>query len=132
MAVADAGFASIGMPQRAGGLFPQPPARKIEGIDVRRDTAPWYQQVDRLKILRLCEARRFLVDERLGATERLTEPGVIFQRANAAVDVDRCIDLGVARVGDSDFLVARAIGSKHVGYRTQKLCPLSVTQRPQR
>ena len=94
---------------------------------MHRDTAPWYQEVDRLKILRLRQAHRFFVDERLGATERRTEPGIIFQRADAAVDVDRCIDLGVARVGDSDFLVARAIGSKHVGYRTQKLCPLSVT-----
>jgi hypothetical protein len=71
---------------------------------VRGDAAPWYQQVDRVKIFCLRQTHRFFVNECLGVTERRTKPSVEFQRADAAVDVDRRIDLGVARVGDSDFL----------------------------
>lgn len=83
--------------------------------------------MDRLKIFCLRQTHRLVVDERLGVTERRTKPGVIFQRADATVDVDRRIDLGVAGIGDSDFLVARAIGSQHVGYRAKKPCPFSVS-----
>ena len=81
-----------------------------------RHTAPRYQHVDRLEIFRLCKTHRLVVDEGLGITERRTEPSVKFQRADATVDIDRGIDFGVAGVGDSNFLIARAIGDEDLGY----------------
>jgi hypothetical protein len=93
---------------------------------VDRHTAPRYQQVDRLEVFRLCKTRRLVVDECLGITERRTEPGVISQRADTTVDIDRGIDFGIAGVGNSNFLIARAIG----GEGTSATSPRSFARSP--
>jgi len=70
-----------------------------------------------LVVLRLGEADRLLVEQHARVAETRAETGIIFQRADAAVDVDRRVHLGVAGVGDRDLLVAGAVGDEHVGDR---------------
>src|SRR5438270_430279 len=70
-------------------LLPQPPAREIEGVDVDGDAAARHHQMNGLVILGLGEPHRLFVEQHA----RATESGVIFQRADAAVDVDGRVHL---------------------------------------
>ena len=131
--MAEAGFASIGMPdeQRAGRLLPQAPAREIEGVDVHGDAVARRQQMMAWKFSALASRTGFSVEQGFGRAEAGAEPGVIFQRADAAVDVDRRVDLGVAGIGDGDLFVARAVGDEHVGDGAQQLGAFGVIERAQ-
>ena len=85
------------------------------------DAAARRQHVDGLIILRLGKPHRLVVDHHAGVAERGAEPRVIFQGADAAVDIDRGVDLGVAGIGDGDRFVARALGRQHVGNGADQL-----------
>jgi len=93
---------------------------------VDRGAAPRHQQVDGLVILRLGEPHRFLIEQRARVAEPCTEAREIFQRADAAVDIDRRVRFGVAGIGDGDLFVARAVRGEHVGNGAEQLCPLGV------
>jgi len=74
--------------QRHRGFLPQSPARKIEGIDVDGDATARHHQVNGLIVLGLGEPHRLLIEQHARVAQPGTEPGVIFERADAAVDVD--------------------------------------------
>ena len=112
-------------------LLPQPPAREIEGVDVDGDAAARHHQVDGLVVLGLGEPHRLLVEQRARIAQPAAESGVIFQRADAAVDVDRRVRLGITGIGDGDVLIARAVGDQHVGDGADELAALGVAQVPQ-
>src|SRR5262249_45514892 len=112
-------------------LLPQPPAREIEGVDVDGDAAARHHEMNGLVILSLGEPYWLFVEQRAGVAEAAAEPGVIFQRADATVDVDRRIRLGVAGIDDGDVFVARAVGDQHVGDSTDELAALGVAQTAQ-
>ena len=109
-------------------LLPQPPTREIEGVDVDGDAAARRHQVDGLIVLSLGEPHRLFVEQHARIAQPATESGVIFQRADAAVDVDRRVRLGVAGIGDGDLLIARAIGNQHVGHGADEVAALGVAQ----
>ncbi len=98
--------------QRAGRLLPQAPAREVEGIDMHGDAVARHQHMDGLEVFGLGQPHRLLVEQRLGRAQPRAEAGVIFQRADAAVDVDGGVDLGVAGIGDCDVFIARAVGDQ--------------------
>ena len=79
-----------------------------------------------LIVLGLGKPHRLFVEQHARVAEAGAEPGIVFQRADAAVDVDRGIHLGVAGIRDGDFLVARAVGDEHVGDRADELAALGV------
>ena len=83
-------------------------------------------------VLRLGEPHRLLVEQHARVAEPRAEPRVIFQRADAAVDVDRGVDLGVAGIGDRDPFVFRAVGDEHVGDGADELRPLGIAHAAQR
>ncbi len=112
--------------QRYRRLLPQAPAREVERIDVDRHAAPRHQQVDGLVVLGLGEPHRLFVEQRARVAQARPEPRVVFERADAAVDVDRRVDLGVAGIGDGDRLVARAVGGQDIGDRADQLGPLGI------
>src|ERR671937_481349 len=49
-----------------------------------------------------------------------TEAGIVFQRTDAAVDVDRRVRFRVAGIGDGDRFIACAVGGEHVGDRADE------------
>ena len=89
------------------------------------------QQMDGLKIFRLREPHRLLVEQESRGAERAAKPRIIFHGADAAVDVDRGVDFGVAGIRDRDRFIFRAIGDQHVGDRADQLGALGKGQRTQ-
>src|SRR5207248_7113605 len=108
------------------------PPREIERIDVHGNAAARHHQVYRLIILGLGQSRRLVVDERMGVAQPGAEPGIIFQRADTAVDVDRRVRLGVAGIGDGDGFIARAVRDQDVGDYADELSSRGIAQPPQR
>ena len=84
-----------------------------------------------LVVLGLGEPHRLFVEQHARLAQPGAEPGVVFERADAAVDVDCRVGLGVAGIGDGDLLVARAVGGQHVGHRADELATLGITHRSQ-
>ncbi len=114
--------------QRHRRLLPQAPAREVERVDVHGDAAPRHHQMDRLIVLRLGQPHRLLVEQHLCFAEPGAEPRVVFQRADAAVDVDRGVDLGVAGIRDRDAFILGAVGGEHIGDGAEQFRPLGVVQ----
>ena len=79
-----------------------------------------------LIVLGLGEPHRLFVEQHARVAQPGAEPRVIFQRADAAVDIDGRVGLGVAGIGDGDVLVARAVGGQHVGHRAHELAALGI------
>ena len=104
--VEEAGFASIGMPaSSAQAAFSQRP--QLGKLKALMCTATPWRGVSRWrpwKFSAFASRTGFSVEQGLGRAEAGAEPGVIFQRADAAVDVDRGVDLGVAGIGDARSL----------------------------
>ena len=88
-------------------------------------------QVNGLIVLRLGEPHRLFVEQRVRIAQAGTEAGVVFKRADAAVDVDRRVGLGVAGIGDGDLFVAGAVRRQHVGDGADELAALGIAQRSQ-
>ena len=95
------------------------------------DAAARHHQVNGLIVLGLGEPHRLLIEQHARVAQPGAEPGVIFERADAAVDVDRRVGLGVAGIGDGDVLVTRAVGDEHVGHGADQLAALGVAHRSQ-
>jgi hypothetical protein len=95
------------------------------------DAAARQHKVNGLIVLRLGEPHRLFIEQHAGVTKAGAEPGIIFQRPDAAVDIDRRIALGIAGVGNRDLLVTGAVRREHIGDGTDKLCPLGVTHATQ-
>src|SRR5262249_60219748 len=60
------------------------------------------------------------------------EAVIISPLADAAVDVDRPVCLGVAGIGDGDRFIARAVRDQDVGNCADELSSLGIAQPPQR
>jgi hypothetical protein len=95
------------------------------------DAAARRHQVDGLVVLGLGEPHRLFVEQHARIAQPATESGVIFQRADAAVDVDGRVHLGVAGIGDGHIFIASAVGDQHVGDGADELAALGVAQVPQ-
>ena len=95
---------------------------------MHRDAAPRHHQVDRLIVLRLGEPHRLLVEQHARLAQAGAEAGEIFQRADAAVDVDGGVGFGVAGILDRDAFVLGAVGSERIGDRTEQLRARSIVQ----
>ena len=95
------------------------------------DAAARHHQVDRLIVLRLGEPHRLLGQQHARLAQPRAEPGKIFQRADAAVDVDRSVGFGVAGILDGDGFVFGAVGRERIGDRAKQLRALGIAQRAQ-
>src|SRR5271166_2962480 len=84
-----------------------------------------------LIVLRFRKPHRLFIEQHASVAETGRDPGVIFQGADAAVDVDSRIGLGVARIGDRDLLVAGAVSGEHISHRADELPPLCIAQAAQ-
>ena len=93
---------------------------------------PRREQMDCLVVFSFGQPHRLAVDECFCLAERRAEPRIIFQRPNAAVDVDCRIRLCVAGIGDRNLFIARAVRRQHFRDRAEHLRTRGVIECAQR
>src|SRR5215831_9749928 len=132
-AVAEAGLARIGTPAMSdtAAFSHSPQLGKLKALMWTATPRRGAIKVDGLIVLSLGEPHRLFVEQHARIAQPATESGVIFQRADAAVDVDRRVRLGVAGIGDGDLLIARAVSDQHVGHGADELAALGIAQASQ-
>ena len=117
--------------QRRGGLLPQPPGGEVEGVDEQRQAALRGEEVGALERAVLAQLHRRAVGQAARRAELRAPPGVLRERVERAVDVDRRIVAGGARVAQRDVVVGIALALQHLG-DARKLCrTFSVGERAQ-
>jgi hypothetical protein len=117
--------------ERNRSFFPQAPTREIERVDVHGDAAARHHQVNGLIILRLGESHGLFIEQRTRITEPRAETRIVFERADAAIDVDRRVRFRVAGIGDGDRFIPCAVCGEHVGDGADELGSLGVAQATQ-
>jgi hypothetical protein len=109
------GLTTTGTPDsRAGAAFShRPQLGKLKAL-MNSASRAWAQHVLRLEQRVLAQALGLAVEQVLALAQALAELGVVGQRVDAAVDVDRRVVSHRAAVGGGDLVIGVAPGLQHL------------------